>query len=190
MAVITPHGAVASEGAVHRGAGDREQLLELADGVPARPVQGNEVGFLRRAELGLLTSQPPLGPRDLHPLPSPHPGQIRLELSDHRQHVEQQSPDRVGGVVHRPTEAEVHGARGELFGDRAGSGKRTSEPVELRHDEGVAAPARGQRLGQAGTFPGGSGQAVVDVIRSGATPSAARASRCAVRSCASVETRA
>jgi len=42
----------------HRGAGDREQLLELADGALTRLVEVCEVGSLPGAELGLLTAQP------------------------------------------------------------------------------------------------------------------------------------
>jgi hypothetical protein len=51
---------------VDRRAGDREQFLQFADRVIAPVVQGKEVGLLLGAELGLLASQPALGPGDLH----------------------------------------------------------------------------------------------------------------------------
>lgn len=45
-----------TDGSVDRGVRDREQLLELADGVAAGAVQADEVGFLLRAELWLLAA--------------------------------------------------------------------------------------------------------------------------------------
>jgi len=39
-------GASASEGPVDRGAGDGQQLLQVADGVLAGGVEGDEVGLL------------------------------------------------------------------------------------------------------------------------------------------------
>src|SRR5664280_180150 len=59
---------------------------------PARRMQCHQVGFLARAELGLLATRPPFGAGDLHALPSSHLDQVRVELADHGHGVEQQSP--------------------------------------------------------------------------------------------------
>jgi hypothetical protein len=44
--------------------------------------------------------------------------QVGFDLGDHRQHVEQQPPDRIGWIVHRRAERELHSAA-ELAGDSA-----------------------------------------------------------------------
>jgi hypothetical protein len=56
-----------------------------------------------------------------------HPDEVGFELGDHGQDVEQQSPDRVGRVVHRASEVELDLALGELVGDRASVGQRPRE---------------------------------------------------------------
>lgn len=125
---------------------------------PAR--YSDEVRFLLGADLGLLAAQAAFGLGDLHAFAGAHPDQIGLELGDHRQDVEQQPADR---VVHRAAEVELDGTPGELVGDRARVRKRSGESVELRHDERVAGPARGEGLTQTRTLAVGAGQAVVDV---------------------------
>jgi hypothetical protein len=70
-------------------------------------VQGYEVRFLLHAQLGRLASQPTLGLGDLHTLAGSHPGQVRLELGDHRQGGEQQLAHRVGRLVDGPAEVEL-----------------------------------------------------------------------------------
>ena len=62
-------------------------------------VQRNEMSFLSRAEFGLLAAEPALGARDLHSFAGSHPDQIRLELGDHRQDVEEQTTDGIGRIV-------------------------------------------------------------------------------------------
>jgi hypothetical protein len=59
-----------------RWSGRREQLGEFGAGVGAGVVQSAEVGFLARAELGLLATQPTLRAGDLHTLPGPHLDQV------------------------------------------------------------------------------------------------------------------
>ena len=66
----TPAGA--GDRAIDGGAGDREQLLQFADGVPAGAVQLDQVGLLARAELGLLAAQPALGSGDRHAFAGPY----------------------------------------------------------------------------------------------------------------------
>ena len=72
-----------THGPVHRGPGDAEQLLELADGVLAAAVQADEVGFLSGAELGLLAAEPALGLCDFHAFAGAHAGEVGFELGDH-----------------------------------------------------------------------------------------------------------
>jgi len=55
------------------------------------------------------------------------------------------------------------GSRGELVDDVAGVGDGAGEPVELGDHKGVAGPAGGEGLAQAGALAVGAGDAVVDV---------------------------
>jgi hypothetical protein len=61
----------------------------------------------------------------LHVLAGAHADQVGLELRDHRQRVEQQPPDGIGRIVHRPAEVQLDLAAGELVGDVAHSLART-----------------------------------------------------------------
>ena len=126
-------------------------------------VELDQVRLLRRAELGRLAAQAALGLGDFHALAGAHPDQVRLELGDHRQHVEQQPPDRVGRVMHRTAEVQLDLAVCELVGDRSCVGQRAREPVELGNDERVARAACRERLMQARALAVGARKAVVDV---------------------------
>jgi hypothetical protein len=99
-------------------------------------------------------------------------------------------PTRIGGIVHRAADVELDAATGEVFDDVAGVGQRAGQPVELGDDEGVPIPARGEGFAQSGTRPAGASEPVIDVDPFRGDARAASASRCAVRSCSSVETRA
>jgi hypothetical protein len=104
-------------------------------------------------QLGLLTAQPSFGPGDLHGLPSGQPKQVSFELSDHSQDVEQQPPDRVGGVVHRPAQVQMDMSLGELVGDGSGIGQRPRKPVEFSDHQRVSFAAGGQGFAQTWSFP-------------------------------------
>jgi hypothetical protein len=91
------------------------------------------VRLLDGAELGLLAAQTTFGLGDLHPLARAQPDQVGLELSDHRQDVEQQPPDRIGRVVHGGAERELHLAAGQLVGDGTRVRQRAGKPIELGH---------------------------------------------------------
>ena len=108
--------------AVHRGPADAEQLGQLGGGVGAAGVELDEMLGLDLAQLGLLPAQPALRLRHLHPFTRAHADQISLELGHHRQHVEQQPPDRVGRIMDRPAETEPHVALSELVEDVPGVG--------------------------------------------------------------------
>ncbi len=72
-----------------------------------RRAKFDQVGLLRGLELGLLTTKATLGLGDLHALPRPHPDQVRLELSDHPEDVEQQPANRVVRVVQRAADVSL-----------------------------------------------------------------------------------
>jgi len=65
--------------------------------------------------------------------------------------------------VHGTAQVQAHAASGELVDDVAGVGDGASEPVELGDHKGVAGPAGGEGLAQAGALAVGAGDAVVDV---------------------------
>ena len=113
--------------------------------VPAGAVQ-QEVRLLARGELGLLATQAALGVGDSDAFTRACADQVGFELGDHGQHVEQQSPDRIGRAVHRAAEVEADVAAGEVVDDVARVGQRAREAVELGDHERVAGAAGGERL--------------------------------------------
>jgi hypothetical protein len=88
--------------------------------VLAAGVQRDEVRLLAPGELGLFTAQAAFGLRDFHALARARAYEIGLELGDHREHVEQQPPDRIAGIVDRAAEVELDLAAGEVIDDVAG----------------------------------------------------------------------
>src|SRR3954451_19207708 len=121
--------ALAFDGAVDRRAADAEELGDFEGAVLATVYQRDQVRLLATVELGLFATQPTLGLGDLHALDRAKPDQVGLELSHHRQDVEQQPPDRVARVVDRAAEREADLPRGELVGDRPGIGQRPRQTV-------------------------------------------------------------
>src|ERR1019366_492432 len=89
--------------------------------------------------------------------------QVRLELGNHREHVEQQPADRIGRVVHRSTQVETNLPDCELVGDGSGVWQRPGKPVELGDHQGVAFTASGQGFTQTWPLPVCAGQLVVHV---------------------------
>ena len=123
--------ALPFDGAVDGGAADAEEFGDLGGAVLAAVHQGDEVSFLTAVELGLLATQPALGLGDLHALAGAEPDQVGLELGDHGKDIEQQSADRVGGVIDRPAQAQADLPGGELVGDRSGVGQGPGQAVSL-----------------------------------------------------------
>src|SRR5664280_596205 len=144
-------------------AGDAEQVGELSGAVLASMKQSHHVCFLPMVQLWLLTTQTPFGFGDLHALSGAKTNQVRLELGDHREHVEQQPADRIGRVVHRSTQVETNLPDCELVGDGSGVWQRPGKPVELGDHQGVAFTASGQGFTQTWPLPVCAGQPVVHV---------------------------
>jgi hypothetical protein len=65
--------------------------------------------------------------------------------------------------VHRAADVQLDAVGGEFVNDVAGVRNRPGEPVELCHNERVAAAAGGERLAQSGSVTIRTGQAVVDI---------------------------
>jgi len=133
--------ALAFDGAVDRRAADAEELGDFEGAVLATVYQRDQVRLLATVELGLFATQPTLGLGDLHALDRAKPDQVGPELSHHRKHVEQQSTDRVGGVVDRPTKREADLPRGEFVGDPSGVGQGPGQAVELGDHQRVPGSA-------------------------------------------------
>ena len=124
----------------------------LRGAVIATVHQRHRVCFRLSAELGLLAAQPALGLGDLHSLDGAQPDQIGFEVRDHRQHVEPQPPDRIGGVANRAAQAQADLSGGEFVGDGPASGRdgpRRSSLVTF-----AVSPAR--RAARASRSPGRS----------------------------------
>jgi hypothetical protein len=97
-----------------------------------------QFGLLFGRELGPAASQPSLGTGNCHPLPRPQPQQVNFELSERGQDVEKHLAHRVGGVVDLPAERGLDAAGTQVVPDGPGVGHRPCEPVQFRHDQGVA----------------------------------------------------
>ena len=68
---------------------------------------GHRGAFPGQGELGLLAAEPALGLSNLHAFPGFCSDEIRLEICDRRQHVEQQPADHVGRAVDIPAQAQL-----------------------------------------------------------------------------------
>ena len=127
--------AVPFDGAVHRRAGDAEEVAKLRDAVLTGAVQGDEVGFLPGVQLRLLAPEPALGFGDAHSFTRSQPYEVPFKLGDHRQHVEEQSSHGIGGVVDGAAQAELDLPPGEVLDDGPGVGKRAGQSVQLGDDK-------------------------------------------------------
>ena len=157
-------------GSVHGGAGDVEQLGEFGGGMCPGEVHFHQVTLLRRRQLRLFAAQMTLRLGHLHSFSCSGADQVGFELCHHRQDVEKQPSDRVGGVVNGSTDAEFDAFDGEFIDDVFRIPKRTGKPVEFGNHEGVAVPARGEGFSKTGSCSVGAGESVVgvDQVRSNA----------------------
>ena len=128
---------------VERGPGDAEEFSDLRGRVVASLVDLDQVLLLRRRQFGLLAPEPTIRLGNLHPLASTCADQVGLEFNDHREHIEEEPADRIGGVMNGTTDTELHFTLGEIVNDVFRVAKRPCQPVELGHDEGIAGSAGG-----------------------------------------------
>jgi hypothetical protein len=151
---------------IHRGPGDVEQLGKFCCGTCASVVYFHQVFLLRVRQLRLLSPQAPFCFRDLHAFACSGANQIRLELGNHGEHVEQKAPDRIIRVGDGSPDAELHVLRRELIDDVFRISEGTRQPVELGNDQRVTATARGKGFPKAWASSVGAGEAVVRVDQS------------------------
>jgi hypothetical protein len=88
------------------------------------------------------------------------------------------------------TNAEFDSAVSEIICNFVGISDRTGRAVEFRDDEGVPRPTSGQGFAKSGPVLVCASKAVVNINSFRLNAKGSQASRCAVRSCASVDTRA
>src|SRR3954469_23042853 len=88
-----------AEGAVHRRAGHREQLGQIADRVIASVVHAAQLLLLPVGQLGLLALELAPGAGNRHALARAEADQVGLELSESGQDVEEHLPHRISRVI-------------------------------------------------------------------------------------------
>lgn len=159
---------------------DTEQLGDIEGAALAAMHQRDVESFLTAAQVSAgRRAACPLHWRPAS-LASAKPDPVGLELRDHGKEVDQQTADRIGGVVDRPAEAEAELASGDLIGDRSRA-ERTRWSLVTTGTSPTRKAARASRS------PGASRLASIRPwstwIWSGSTPERSSASRWAVRSC-------
>ena len=105
----------------------------------------------------------PLGAGDGHAFSGAHADQIRLELGECREDIEEHLPHRVGRVVDCGAESELHTFLFQLIGDGAGVRYGSCQSIELGYDQRVARPNGGDGLIQARSRTVGARQSVIRV---------------------------
>lgn len=153
----------ALNGPVDGGSTDGEQFGQFTLGMRPGGVQFHQVGFLFEGELGLFPAEPALGLGNLHPFAGSHADEIGFELGDHRQHIEQEFPHWVGGVVDGATNIESDFSAGEVICDFMRVPDGTGQAVKFSDDQGIPGPASGQGLEESGTVLVSAGEAVINV---------------------------
>ena len=131
--------------------------------MPSGAVELDEVGLLARTEFGLLAAQPAFA------LATAMPSRVRARARSASNSaimlrvVNSSRPIGSVGSCTEPPMLSLHTAGGEFVNDVARVGDGPGEPVELGHDERVAAAAGGERLAQPGSVAVRARQAVVDI---------------------------
>jgi hypothetical protein len=123
----------------------------------------HQVFLLRGGEFRLFAAESSFRFRDLHTFASSGADQVGLELSDHGEHVEQQSAHWVVGIVDGSSDAELHVFGGELVNDVFRIPERAREAVEFGNNQRVAGSACGEGFSTTRHGPVGSGEAMVGV---------------------------
>jgi hypothetical protein len=138
--------------AIHRAPGDAKQFRDFRAGVLSAVVEGDEVFFLGRGELGLLAAELSLGRGDLHAFAGAGADEVRFEFGDHGQDVEEELADGFGVAAQLPGHGRGRAsdcfpdpaqgpALGAQDGDLLALGKGQAPALE------VSAPARADAAG-------------------------------------------
>ena len=90
------------DGPIDSGSGHAEEVCQIGGRVIAGFQQRNQVSFLAMVEFRLLAPEVAFGLGHLHPLSRAQPDKVGFELRHHSQDIEEQSPDRIVGVVTEP----------------------------------------------------------------------------------------
>ena len=96
---------VTLDSAVNGRPRDVEELRKFRAGVKASVVDFDQVSLLCYRQFGLLTAKVPFRFGHLHSFTRSGANQIRLEFGDHRQDVEEETPDRVVRIMHCSADA-------------------------------------------------------------------------------------
>ena len=120
-----------------------------------------EFPLLSVGQFGPLAAQFPPGAGDGHALAGAHVDEIGFELGEGGEDIEEQLSHRIVRVVERPAEGQFHASFLKPIGDGAGIWDGPGQPVEFRHDQGVACAHGGDTLVEAGAGAGGAGEAVI-----------------------------
>ena len=102
----------------------------------------HQVTLFGRRQLRLLAAEVAFRFSHLHSLSRSDADEVGFELC-HRENVEQQSPDRVGRIVHGSADAEFDDLDGELVDDVFRVPEGPSQSVEFGNHEGVAVATGG-----------------------------------------------
>ena len=131
------------QGSIDRRPRHLEQLRQVADGVIPGVIHAPQLFLLFLRQFGLLALQLPLGPGHRHALPSAHPDQVALELSEGGQDVEEHLAHGVERIMNRAANLQLDPPALQLFSDGPRIRHRSGEAIQLRHDERVAHPGCG-----------------------------------------------
>ena len=143
---------------VHGGPADPKQVGEFCGAVFPGFQQSDQMGFLPRVELGLLTPEPTFRLRALHALPGPQPDQVGFENSATvASMLNSNRPTASLGSCTEAPQAEPDLPGGRLVGDGPRIGQRTGQPVQFGDHQNVSFPAGGHRFPKSRPFPVGTG---------------------------------
>ena len=113
--------------------------------------------------LGCFPRSFPLARAMAMPSRGAHADEVGLELGEGGEDVEEHLSHRIGRVVERPAEGQLHASFPKPVGDGARIRDGSCQPIELRHDQRVAFAHGGEGLVEAGACAGGAGETVIGV---------------------------
>ena len=122
-----------------------------------------EFPLLSIGHFGLLAGQFAPVAGDVHALTGAHTDEIGLELGEGGEDIEEPLSHGIARVVEGPAQGQFHATFPKPVGNGARIQDGPGQPVEFRHDQGVALAHGGEGLVEAGTGAGGAGEAAIGV---------------------------